>query len=90
MVDYINAMNIHMPQLELFSWVAKDLQAWIDNNKKTYREAEEEVSKVTPTLFHEYSLADELDRADLLVCHYSFIHLLLLIPCHHEAPNEVD
>ena len=49
MVDYINATNIHMPQLELYSWVAKDLQAWIDNNKKTYREAEEEVSKVTPT-----------------------------------------
>lgn len=57
-----------MPQLELYSWVAKDLQTWIDNNKKTYREAEEEVAKVTPILFREYSSADEEDRADLLVC----------------------
>lgn len=76
MADYATAMNVHVPQLELYSWVAKDLQTWIDNSKKIYREAEEEVAKVTPSLFREYVAAEEEGRSELLVR----FHFLMLTP----------
>lgn len=60
-------MTIHIPQLQLYSWVAKDLQTWIDNSKKIYQEAEDEVAKVTPSLFREFSQANDEGRAELLV-----------------------
>lgn len=76
MADFATAMNVHVPQLELYSWVATDLQTWIDNSKTIYREAEDEVAKVTPSLFREYVLAEEGGRAELLV---STNRLLLLV-----------
>ncbi|KLO20428.1 Spc7-domain-containing protein [Schizopora paradoxa] len=82
LADYVTAMNVHVPQLELYSWVAKDLQTWIDNSKKIYREAEEEVAKVTPSLFREYVSAEEEGRSELL-------HQLKLIKANkHGASKE--
>jgi kinetochore protein Spc7/SPC105 len=67
MADYVVAMAIDAPQLELYSHVAADLQRWIEHSKEIYRQAEEEAAKVTPTLFREYSIADEQTQAELLV-----------------------
>ncbi|KAH9982703.1 Spc7 kinetochore protein-domain-containing protein [Lactifluus volemus] len=64
--DYVVAMIIDAPQLELYSHVAADLQRWIEHSKEIYRQAEEEATKVTPTLFREYSMADEETQAELL------------------------
>jgi Spc7 kinetochore protein len=71
LADYVVAMGIDGPQLELYSHVAADLQRWIEHSKEIYRQAEEEAAKVTPMLFREYSAADELMQAELLV----------LLPC---------
>jgi kinetochore protein Spc7/SPC105 len=67
LADYVVAMAIDAPQLELYSHVAADLQRWIEHSKEIYRQAEEEATKVTPMLFREYSTADEQTQAELLV-----------------------
>ncbi|TFY83040.1 hypothetical protein EWM64_g970 [Hericium alpestre] len=66
LADYIVAMTVDAPQLEQYSRVAKDLQSWIENSKKIYRQAEEEAAIATPTLFREYSAADEDVKEELL------------------------
>jgi hypothetical protein len=67
LADYVVAMAIDAPQLELYSHVAADLQRWIEHSKEIYRQAEAEATKVTPMLFREYSTADEQTQAELLV-----------------------
>jgi kinetochore protein Spc7/SPC105 len=67
LADYVVAMAIDAPQLELYSHVAADLQRWIEHSKEIYRQAEEEAAKVTPMLFREYSTADEQTQVELLV-----------------------
>lgn len=67
LADYFAAMTVDVPQLELYSHVAKDLQAWIDHSKDIYQQAEEEAAKITPALFREYSQADEDVKEELLV-----------------------
>jgi kinetochore protein Spc7/SPC105 len=67
LADYVVAMAIDAPQLELYSHVAADLQRWIEHSKEIYRQAEEEAAKVTPMLFREYAIADEEMQAELLV-----------------------
>ena len=62
------AMTVHFPQLELYSWVTKDLQLFIDNSKRLFEEAEDEVAKLTPSLFREFSQANDEGREELLVC----------------------
>ncbi|KAI0308028.1 Spc7 kinetochore protein-domain-containing protein [Multifurca ochricompacta] len=66
LADYVVAMAIDAPQLELYSHVAADLQRWIEHSREIYRQAEEEAAKVTPMLFREYSTADEQTRTELL------------------------
>ncbi|EJD04390.1 uncharacterized protein FOMMEDRAFT_155520 [Fomitiporia mediterranea MF3/22] len=66
MSDYLTAMIVHVPQLELYRLVTKDLQAFIDNSEKIYREAEDEVGKLTPVLFREFAQANEEGREELL------------------------
>jgi len=60
-------MSVDVPQLELYSHVAKDLQLWIEHSKEIYKQAEEEATKFTPALFREYSVADEEIKEELLV-----------------------
>jgi kinetochore protein Spc7/SPC105 len=64
--DYVIAMAIDIPQLELYTRVSRDLEAWMDKSKMMFAEAEEEAEKVTPELFVEYARADEKDQADIL------------------------
>ncbi|KAI0004111.1 Spc7 kinetochore protein-domain-containing protein [Russula compacta] len=66
LADYVVAMGIDAPQLELYSHVAADLQRWIEHSKEIYHQAEGEAAKVTPMLFREYSIADEQTQAELL------------------------
>ncbi|KAI9511777.1 Spc7 kinetochore protein-domain-containing protein [Russula earlei] len=66
LADYIIAMTVDAPQLELYSHVAADLQRWIEHSKEIYRQAEEEAGKVTPMLFREYAIADKQTQAELL------------------------
>jgi kinetochore protein Spc7/SPC105 len=61
LADYVVAMAIGVPQLELYSHVAADLQRWVEHSK------EEEAAKLTPVLFREYAIADEEMQAELLV-----------------------
>lgn len=67
LAEYVMAMVIDVPQLELYSHVSNDLQAWIEQSKKVYEQAEEEAAKITPELFREYSQATEDGQAELLV-----------------------
>ncbi|KAF5337355.1 hypothetical protein D9611_003088 [Ephemerocybe angulata] len=64
--DYVVAMAIDIPQLELYTRVSRDLEAWMEKSKSVFAEAEEEAEKVTPELFVEYARADEEGQAELL------------------------
>lgn len=65
--ELAEALHVSIPQLELYSWVAKDLQTWIANSKQIYAQAEAEVAEVVPLLFREFSVTNEEERATLLV-----------------------
>lgn len=67
LAEYIIALAIDLPQLELHASVAKDLQLGVQHIKDNYRQAEEEAAKFTPTLFREYQEADEETKEELLV-----------------------
>lgn len=80
MSDFVTAINEHIPQLQIYSLAAKDLQAWVDNNKKVHREIEDNVEKVMPGLFREFSSANEDERSALLVCTpEQFVHFMLIL-----------
>lgn len=70
--EYYIAMGIDVPQLGLFTRVAKDLEGWMARSKADFAQAEEEAAKITPELFVEFMRADEEGQAELLV---SFISL---------------
>ena len=65
------AMSIEVPQLELYSVLAEDLTGWIERSKKICEQAEEDVLQMTPALFAEFALADEVEKQDLLVSRLS-------------------
>jgi kinetochore protein Spc7/SPC105 len=67
MAEYVTATMVNIPQLKLYTRVAKDLQAWIEQSKTVYEQAEEEAAKLTPQLFTEYSQANEEGQEQLLV-----------------------
>ncbi|KAG1754974.1 Spc7 kinetochore protein-domain-containing protein, partial [Suillus paluster] len=81
--EYVIAMAVDVPQLELYTHVSKDLQVWIERIKGIYKEAEEEALKMTPELFQEFVLADEEGQNELL-------HQLKLIKVnkHAQAKSE--
>ena len=60
-------MAVDVPQLELYHDLAGQLSAWVEESKRICGQAEEDVLKVTPALFREFSEADELEKQDLLV-----------------------
>ncbi|KIO03265.1 hypothetical protein M404DRAFT_146048 [Pisolithus tinctorius Marx 270] len=76
LAEYMVAMAVDVPQLELYTHVSKDLQAWIERIQSIYREAEEEALEMTPQLFQEFISADETGQAEL-------IHQLKLIKVHN-------
>lgn len=78
--DTVCAMHIDVPQLELYSWVASDLQQWIERSKDNFKQAEEEAALVTPGLFREFSQANEEGREELLVSSLTFYCKLLISP----------
>jgi kinetochore protein Spc7/SPC105 len=78
LAEYVVAMAVNVPQLELYSHVSKDLQTWVERIKEIHREAEEEAQKATPPLFQEFVTADESGQAELL-------HQLKLIKAHNHA-----
>ncbi|KAF8139971.1 Spc7 kinetochore protein-domain-containing protein [Boletus edulis] len=78
LAEYVVAMAVNAPQLELYSHVSKDLQSWVERIKEIHREAEEEVQKSTPPLFQEFITTDESGQAELL-------HQLKLIKAHNHA-----
>ncbi|KAI6019565.1 Spc7 kinetochore protein domain-containing protein [Pisolithus marmoratus] len=69
-------MTVNIPQLELYTYVSKDLQEWIECIQAIYQEAEEEALKMTPQLFQEFILVDKIGQAEL-------IHWLKLIKVHN-------
>ncbi|KAG2756515.1 hypothetical protein P692DRAFT_20852947 [Suillus brevipes Sb2] len=81
--EYVVAMAVDVPQLELYTHVSKDLQLWIERIKGIYKEAEDEALKMTPELFQEFVMADEEGQNELL-------HQLKLIKVnkHAQAKSE--
>ena len=73
LVDDFLAMSIHVPQLQVYGAAAKTLQAWIDDSKAHYTQANEDAKKLPPGLFEEYQAIDDEGKADLLVCHSLFL-----------------
>ena len=76
LAEYIVAMAIDVPQLELYTHVSKDLHAWIERIQGIFLEAEEEVLKMTLQLFQEFVSMDETEQAEP-------IHQLKLIKVHN-------
>ncbi|KAK2462013.1 hypothetical protein APHAL10511_006476 [Amanita phalloides] len=66
LAEYFSAMAIDVPQLELYTRVARDLEAWMEQSRTVYVQAEEEAAKMTPELFVEYCRADEEGQAELM------------------------
>jgi kinetochore protein Spc7/SPC105 len=92
LAEFVMAMSIDVPQLDLYSRVSRDLEAWIEKSKVVFAQAEEEAAKVTPELFIEYARADEVGREELgvntfpniygLHIHINLQHQLTLIRTH--------
>lgn len=66
LAEYVVAMSVDVPQLELYTYVGKDLEAWIERSKDIFQEAEAEAEKITPELFREFVSAPEDGQAELL------------------------
>jgi len=83
LAEYVTAMSVDVPQLELYTYVSKDLEAWIERSKGIFQEAEAEAEKITPELFREFVSAGEDGQAELL-------HQLKLIKAntHGNAKSE--
>ncbi|CAA7258736.1 unnamed protein product [Cyclocybe aegerita] len=75
LAEYVTAMAIDIPQLDLYSRVSRDLEGWMCKSRLVFAQAEEEAAKVTPELFVEYARADEEGQAELM-------HQLNLIKTH--------
>lgn len=67
LAEFMTAMSIEVPQLELYSVLAEDLTGWIEESKKICQQAAEDVLKMAPALFTEFAMADEYGKQDLLV-----------------------
>ncbi|THG98453.1 hypothetical protein EW026_g3733 [Hermanssonia centrifuga] len=76
LAEFLTAMAVEVPQLELYGVLAAELGAWIEESKKICMQAEEDAVKVTPALFREFAAADESEKSDLL-------HQLKLIKAHN-------
>ncbi|PSR80699.1 hypothetical protein PHLCEN_2v6615 [Hermanssonia centrifuga] len=76
LAEFLIAMAVEVPQLELYGVLAPELSAWIEESKKICIQAEEDAVKVTPALFREFAAADESEKSDLL-------HQLKLIKAHN-------
>ncbi|TFY67740.1 hypothetical protein EVJ58_g1422 [Rhodofomes roseus] len=76
LAEFAVAMAVELPRLELFSAVANDLSAWIEESRKICVEAERETEKVTPELFRDFVAADESEQGLL-------IHQLKLIKAYN-------
>ncbi|KAI0735508.1 Spc7 kinetochore protein-domain-containing protein [Earliella scabrosa] len=74
--EFAIAMAVDMPHLDLYTAIARDLTAYIQECKKIYKEAEEEALKDTPSLFREFASVDESEQAML-------IHQLKLIKANN-------
>lgn len=83
LAEYVIAMSVDVPQLELYTYVSKDLEAWIERSKGIFHEAEAEAEKISPELFREFVSAGEDGQAELL-------HQLKLIKAntHGNAKSE--
>ena len=67
LAEFMTALAIDIPQLELYHELSAQLTAWVEESKKICQQAEEDAIKVTPTLFREFAAADESEKQDLVV-----------------------
>ncbi len=67
LAEFSVAMAVDMPRIDLYTAIARDLNAYIQECKKIYKEAEEEALKDTPSLFREFASVDENEQAMLVV-----------------------
>jgi hypothetical protein len=89
LAEFVTAMAIEVPQLDLYSRVSRDLEAWIEKSKVVFAQAEEEAAKVTPELFIEYARADEVGREELGV-KPSIVYVILHIHIKASASTYFD
>lgn len=62
LADFTASLAVDIPQLELYSTIANEMTAWIDDSRKICREADEEVLKLQPSVFREFANAQQEDR----------------------------
>lgn len=67
LAEYANAMAFDLPQLELYTRVSQDIEEQIQKCKVEYQQLEEEVMKVTPELFSEYTSGNQEVQEELVV-----------------------
>ncbi|KZT06294.1 uncharacterized protein LAESUDRAFT_679813 [Laetiporus sulphureus 93-53] len=66
LAEFSVAMAVELPRLELYTAVANDLSAWIEESKKICLQVEKETEKDTPELFKDFVEADETEKGILL------------------------
>ena len=67
LAEFVTALSVELPQLELYTTIAGELHTWIEESKKMCKEADEEAIKMTPGLFREFADADDGEREFLIV-----------------------
>lgn len=63
---YALAQVVSLPQLDLYSSVANDLELWIKTSEVNNKAIEADVAVCTPELFREFINANEEDQAELI------------------------
>ncbi|TCD62040.1 hypothetical protein EIP91_007535 [Steccherinum ochraceum] len=66
LAEFITAMAIDIPQLELYSTVARQLETWVEESRKICHEADEEARQVVPQVFQDFLESDGEDRGFLI------------------------
>lgn len=63
---YAVAQAVSLPQLDLYSSVARDLESWIETSQANNKAIETDVAACTPELFREFVTAGEDEQTELI------------------------
>ncbi|KAH8086664.1 Spc7 kinetochore protein-domain-containing protein [Cristinia sonorae] len=66
LAEFITALAVDLPQLELYSTVANQLTAWVEDSRKICRQADQEALEVPPGVFQDFMEANDEERKLLI------------------------
>lgn len=87
LAEYANAMAFDLPQLVLYTRVSQDIEEQIQKCKVEYQQLEEEVMKVTPELFSEYTSGNQEIQEELVVSTLEYTSRLFAMLTHYDSNN---